>query len=88
MCSVPTADMRIENENKIKVQYNVESVETKFHRDLREHMDVLKVKIELPDTKRYMGKIKWIQKDEGTEETALSQEWETAWYRQDKRRNL
>ena len=53
--------MRIENGNKIIVKYNVQSVETKFHRDLQEHMDVLKVKIEMPDTKRYMEKIKWSQ---------------------------
>ena len=56
-----SADMRMENENKIKVKYNVQNVEIKFHRDLREHMDALKVKIEMPDTKRYMEKIKWSQ---------------------------
>ena len=59
---VLSADMRMENENEIKVQYNVEDVETKFNCDLREHMDVLKVKIEMPDTKRYMEKIKRSQK--------------------------
>ena len=56
-----SADMRMENENKIKVKYNVWSVEIKFHCDLREHMDALKVKIEMPDKKRYMEKIKWSQ---------------------------
>ena len=55
------ADLRMENENKIKVHYNVQDMETKFHCDLREHMDVLKVKIEMPDTKKYMEKIKWSQ---------------------------
>ena len=58
---VLSADMRMENENKIKVKYNIRSVEIKFHRDLREHMDALKVKIEMPDTKKYMEKIKWSQ---------------------------
>ena len=58
---VLSADMTMENENKIKVQYNVQDMETKFHCDLREHMDVLKVKIEMPDTKRYIEKIKWSQ---------------------------
>ena len=36
-------------------------MEIKFHHNLREHMDALKVKIEMPDTKRYMEKIKWSQ---------------------------
>ena len=58
---VLSADKRMENENRIKVKYNVQSMETKLHRDLREHMDVLKVKIEMPDTKRYMERIKCSQ---------------------------
>ena len=58
---VLSAHMRIENENKIKLQYNVQNMETKFHCDLWEHMDVRKVKIEMLDTKRYMEKIKWSQ---------------------------
>ena len=33
----------------------------KFHHDLQEHTDVLKVKIEMPDTKSYIEKIKWNQ---------------------------
>ena len=40
-------------ENKIKVHYNVQDMETKFHCDLQEHMDVLKVKIEILDTKKH-----------------------------------
>ena len=62
---VLSVDMRMENENKIKVKYNVQSVEIKFHHDLREHMDALKVKIEMLDTKRYMEKIKWSQMEVG-----------------------
>ena len=49
---VPSGDMRMENENKMKVHYNVQDVETKFHCDLREYMDMLRVKIEMPDTKK------------------------------------
>ena len=45
-------------------------VETKFHCDLQEHMDVLKVKIEMPDTEIY-GKDK-MEPDGGTEEAAIS----------------
>ena len=55
------ADLRMENEKKIKVHYNVQDMETKFHHDLLEHMDVLKVKIEIPDTKKFMNKIRWSQ---------------------------
>ena len=56
-----SAELRIENKNKITVQYNVQDMQTKFHCDLREHTDVLKVKTEMPDTKKYMEKIKWSQ---------------------------
>ena len=67
------------------MKYNVQSVETKFHRDLQEHMDVLKVKIKMPDTKRYiMKKINWSQME--VQKKLLSVK--TTWHRQDKRRNL
>ena len=61
----------MENENKIKVHYNVQDVETKFYCDLREDMDVLRVKIEMPDTKKICEKDK-VEPDVGTEETAIS----------------
>ena len=81
---VLSADMRMENENKIKVQYNVQELKTEFHCDLQEHMDVMKVKIEMPDTKRYMEKIKWSQME--VQKKLLSvKKWEAAWYRQDER---
>ena len=51
-------DLSIENKI-IKMCYNVKDIERKFHPDLQEHMDVLKVKIEMPDTKKYMKKVNW-----------------------------
>ena len=53
------ADLRMENE-KTKMHYNVQDMETKFHHDLWEHNDVLKVKIKTLDKKKYMEKMSFV----------------------------
>ena len=54
------AELRKKNE-EIKIRYNVQDIESKFHRDVREHMDVLKVKIEMSETRKYRKKLSWSQ---------------------------
>ena len=52
------AELRMENE-EFKIFNNVQDIESKFHSDLKEHMDLLKLKIELPETRKYTEMISW-----------------------------
>ena len=49
------ADLRI-HENKVEVNYNLPEKKIRFHCNLREHMDLLHGRMELPEPSKYMEK--------------------------------
>ena len=57
------AEIRREEEGKIRITYRLGNYETKFNVNLREHMDMLKGRIEMPQLKSYMENTKMEQQE-------------------------
>ena len=57
------AEIRREEEGKIRITYSLANYETKFNVNLREHMDMLRGRIAMPQLKSYIEKTKMEQQE-------------------------